>query len=81
MTPAQWDSTTVLIRAGAARRALRASRGGRSRSTGTSGSRACPTSDSELNLPKLDEGRALHPFAIEPAQRFTSPPGRYTEAS
>ena len=81
MTPAQWDSTTVHIRGGRRGRALLRVTGRTLAFDGHFRVSGVPTSDSELNLPKLDEGRALHPFAIEPAQRFTSPPGRYTEAS
>ena len=40
-----------------------------------------PASDTEQNLPKLDEGTALFPFNFNPRQVFSSPPSRYSEAS
>ncbi len=40
-----------------------------------------PSSDTEQNLPDLKEGDELAAFAVEPRQRFTAPPSRYTEAA
>ncbi len=40
-----------------------------------------PSSDTEQNLPDLKEGDELAAFAVEPRQRFTSPPSRYTESA
>lgn len=83
MTPAQWDATTVTIkggRPGAAELTFRASGrvlvfDGFYRVAGV------PTGGSEAVLPALDEGKDLAPLAMEPKQKFTSPPSRYTEAS
>ena len=79
MTPAQWDSTTVLIDLSEAKATFKAT--GRTlvfdgfyRATGV------PRGD-EAILPPLEEGQSLSPLHIEPTQHFTNPPPRYTEAS
>jgi len=81
MTPAQWDSTTVHIRGGRTGKALLRATGRTLAFDGHFKVSGVPTSDSELNLPRLEEGTPMHAFAFDPAQRFTSPPGRFTEAS
>lgn len=83
MSPAEWDSTAVLISGGtnpAKPCVFRAS--GRTlvfdgfyRVTGVPGAAETAT------LPALKERQPLHPFAIDPVQKFTSPPARYSEAS
>jgi len=85
MVPAEWDSTAVLITGGrpgnpfgeftfrATGRVLAFD--GFYKVTGV------PTAAEEQTLPPLKEQQPLAPFAIEPRQRFTSPPPRYTEAS
>jgi DNA topoisomerase-1 len=83
MTPAQWDSTVVLIRGG-----KDATKPVTFRSTGrtlvfdgfykVSG---VPTASDEQTLPALREQQAMHIFALDVAQKFTSPPARYSEAS
>ncbi|MFN0132063.1 MAG: type I DNA topoisomerase [Phycisphaerales bacterium] len=84
MTPAQWESTSVLIKsqATAAPGPLTFKASGRRlvfdgfyRVTGV------PIASDEQNLPALNEGQPMSPFAIEPQQKFTSPPPRYSEAS
>jgi len=88
MTPAQWDSTSVLIKGGRApapeakplELTFRASGrvlifDGFYRVTGV------PTAADEQNLPKLREQQPLHPFGVHVDQKFSSPPPRYTEAS
>ncbi|MCH8509949.1 MAG: topoisomerase DNA-binding C4 zinc finger domain-containing protein [Phycisphaerales bacterium] len=81
MVPAEWDQTQVLIRGGQANKALFRASGrvlafdGFYRVTGV------PGGGDELNLPRLQEKTPLHPFGIEPEQRFTSPPARYSEAA
>jgi DNA topoisomerase-1 len=86
MTPAQWDSTTVLIRGG--RHGVGEGGALTFRATGRTlafdGFYACsgvPTASDEATLPALVEGEDASPFAIEPVQKFTPPPPRYTEAS
>jgi DNA topoisomerase-1 len=83
MTPAQWDSTTVLIEGGRDPRSPLVFRAtGRTlvfdgfyKVTGV------PTASDEQTLPGLREAQPVAPFAVEPRQRFTSPPPRYSEAS
>jgi DNA topoisomerase I len=82
MTSAEWDSTAVLLErddqpTGAVFKAT-----GRVlvfdgfyRVTGV------PTGSDELTLPELAEKTPAWPFSIEPEQRFSNPPPRYTEAS
>jgi DNA topoisomerase-1 len=83
MVPAEWDATAVTITGGTDPR-----RPVSFRATGrvlvfdghykVSG---VPRSGEEQNLPELSEGKALAPVILEPEQRFTSPPARYSEAS
>ncbi|MHC4948741.1 MAG: DNA topoisomerase family protein [Planctomycetota bacterium] len=82
MTPAEWDSTAVLLeRADTETGAVLRTTGrvlafdGFYRVTGV------PTASDEQTLPELSEGDRSAPFSIEPIQNFTSPPPRYTEAS
>jgi DNA topoisomerase-1 len=82
MAPAEWDATSVLLdrsdrRSGAVLRCT-----GRvlvfdgfQRASG-----AAPSAD-EPTLPAMAGGQILAPFSIDPQQRFTTPPPRYTEAS
>ncbi len=81
MTPAEWDSTAVILNP---RRdpalAFRATGrvlvfDGFYKVTGV------PTASDEQVLPELKERQAVHPITIDPEQRFTSPPPRFTEAS
>ena len=101
MTPAQWDSTTVLISGGSP--ALRAGSssfsqspipGSESRATqctfkatgrtlvfdGFYRASGIPPADVAM-LPALAEKQPMHAFSIDAAQKFTSPPARFTEAS
>ncbi len=78
--PAQWDSTSVMIKADKADAVFKAT--GRTlvfegfyRATGM------PGNGDTAVLPKLDEGQKLAPLQIDPVQLFTNPPPRYTEAS
>ena len=82
MTPAQWDSTTVLFKGGTnPSRPLTFRAKGRIlvfdgfyRVTGV------PASSEDQTLPAMEEKQSAHPFSIDPEQKFTSPPARYTEA-
>ena len=79
MKPAQWDSTSVEIKPDGVDAAFRATGrilvfDGFYKATGV------PTSD-DIVLPKLAEGAPLEAVEIDPAQKFTNPPPRYTEAS
>jgi DNA topoisomerase-1 len=87
MTPAKWDLTSVLIEggrpaAGAPIGALVFKAGGRTLAfDGFYKVAGVPTASDEQTLPALAEKQPLAPFAVEPRQRFTSPPARYSEAS
>jgi DNA topoisomerase-1 len=95
MTPAQWDATTVTIVGGSETARQRGRETGGApvgpltfRATGrvlvfdgfyrVSG---IPPAADEATMPKLAEKQRVAPVAIEPKQKFTSPPARYTEAS
>lgn len=88
MTPAQWDATTVTIQGGA-------EDGSESRATtltfrasgrvlvfdGFYRVSGVPTGGAEAVLPALEESQPVAPVDIDPKQKFTSPPSRYSEAS
>ncbi len=82
MNEAEWDYTTVLISGTEAKDELVFKATGRVlifdgyyRVTGI------PNHSDEATLPALKDDQELSAFHIEPAQYFTSPPPRYTEAS
>ncbi len=83
MTPAQWDATTITIKGGAKASPVLTFRAsgrvlvfdGFYRVAGV------PVGSDEATLPKLEEQQPVAPVAIDPKQKFTSPPPRYTEAS
>ncbi len=83
MTPAKWDSTGVFITGGTdAKRPLTFKASGRVLVfDGFYKVAGVPVSSDEQTLPAVDEGKDLSAFAVEPVQKFTSPPPRYTEAS
>ena len=86
MTPAAWDRTTVLIDVGEGdtpTATLRA-RGRRLVFDGFYKAVGVPASGADEDaalLPPLEAGSPTAPFVIDPAQHFTNPPPRYTEAS
>ena len=83
MTPAQWDSTAITITGGKDPKTPLSFRAtgrilvfdGFYKATGI------PTSSDEQTLPPLAEQQPVAPFSVDPKQKFTSPPARYTEAS
>jgi DNA topoisomerase-1 len=83
MTPAQWDATAVTIRGGAdPQRPLTFRATGRTLVfDGFYAQTGLPGGDDEATLPRLAEAQPLAPIHIDPEQKFTSPPPRYTEAS
>lgn len=83
MQPSQWDATTVLIRGGTdAARPLTFKATGRVLAfDGYLKVLGVPTASDEQTLPATEAGKMLAPFAVEPIQKFTSPPARYSEAS
>ncbi len=81
MTPAQWDSTTVLITAPtkSGEATFRAT-GRRLVFEGFIRVMGDPE-EGEALLPELAEGQQVAPLQIDPQQQYTSPPPRYTEAA
>ena len=80
MTPAQWDSTTVLIGSDPHDAVFKATGktlvfDGFYKVTGV------PSGGGEAILPPLTQLQPVAPLQIDPAQHFTSPPARYNEAS
>ncbi len=82
MSPAKWDSTTMLFeRSDKNTGAVLKTTGrvlafdGFYRVTGV------PTSSDEQTLPELSEADSTYPFGFDATQNFTSPPSRYSEAS
>jgi DNA topoisomerase-1 len=83
MTPAQWDSTSVLIKGGK-NPALPLTFKATGRTLVFDGFykvSGIPTAADEQTLPALREQQPLSPFAMDVDQKFTSPPPRYSEAS
>lgn len=82
MTPAEWDSTTALIRTKTPLGEAEFKASGRTLAfDGFCRIMGMPRSTAEQNLPELAPGQVVGPIEIEPVQRFTSPPPRYSEAS
>ncbi len=81
MVAAEWDATSVMIRGGVDNKALFKATGRTLAFDGHYRVSGVPTSGDELNLPKLEEKQPMYPFAMDPAQKFTASPGRYSEAS
>lgn len=83
MTPAQWDSTSVLIEGGkdASKPLVFKATGRTLVFDGFYRVAGVPTASDEQVLPELRERQPLSPFSVEPQQKFTAPPPRYTEAS
>jgi len=80
MVPAEWDATTVLIEAQDENATFKANGrtlvfDGHYKATGI------PNNGEDAILPPLSEGQEVGPMEIQPAQHFTSPPPRFTEAS
>lgn len=82
MTPAEWDSTTVLISAKTPKGEAVFKANGRVLAfDGFYKVTGVPKSSEDQLLPALKEGQKVGPIAITPQQKFTSPPPRFTEAS
>ncbi len=80
MTPAQWDATTILSSPARDRALVFRTTGRVLVFDGFLRVAGLPASE-EQTLPDLKEQALLGPFDLEPQQKFTSPPPRYTEAS
>ncbi len=83
MTPAQWDSTAVLIKGGndPKRPATFRATGRTLVFDGFYKVTGVPMAADEQILPELKEQQPLNPFAMEVDQKFTAPPPRFSEAS
>ncbi len=83
MTPAQWDSTTVLIKGGKdAKKPVTFKATGRVLVfDGFYKVAGVPKAADEQTLPALKEQQGLSAFALDVEQKFTQPPPRYSEAS
>ena len=82
MTDAQWDSTVILISGADHGGELIFRANGRALVfDGFYKVVGVPTTSDEVMLPLVTEKQPLAAIQIDPAQNFTSPPPRYTEAS
>lgn len=81
MVPAEWDSTAVMIEGGKGMTLGFRATGRTLAFDGFYRVSGVPAAADQATLPRLTEGQHARPFSIEPEQRFTSPPARYTEAS
>ncbi|MEE2989487.1 MAG: type I DNA topoisomerase [Planctomycetota bacterium] len=82
MTDAQWDATTILLeRSDSTTGAILKSSGRVLVFDGFYKASGVPTASDEQTLPALDEGHLTAPFAIDPKQKFSSPPARFNEGS
>ncbi len=80
MTPAQWDSTSVLIES-RPHDAVFKSTGRTLVFDGFYKATGVPDSGDTAMLPTLAQEQALGLMQLDPTQHFTSPPPRYSEAS
>ncbi len=82
MPPAEWDSTTVSIAAQSdAGEAVFKLSGRVLVFDGFYRIAGVPKASDDQTLPELKEGQQVYPLGIVPAQKYTSPPARYTEAA
>ncbi len=82
MVEAEWDSTAIrLVRKDKKTGATFKANGRVLIFDGCYRASGVPTSDSEQRLPPVAKGDVSAPFAIEPEQKFSSPPPRYSEAT
>ena len=82
MNPARWDSTSVMLtRSDRPTGAVLKASGRVLAFAGFYKATGIPTLSDEQTLPEVAEGDGYAPFVIEPRQRFSSPPPRYSEAS
>ena len=82
MVEAEWDSTAIrLVRSDKKTGATFKANGRVLVFDGCYRASGIPTSDSEQNLPSVKQGDLSAPFAIEPEQKFSSPPPRFSEAT
>ena len=84
MTPAKWDSTSIIIKAHGSSLKPDATFRATGRTLAFDGfykAMGLPSGGDDVILPPLNEQQELGPMKVDPTQHFTSPPPRYTEAS
>jgi DNA topoisomerase I len=81
MVPAEWDSTTVLIKGGMKANCTFRTSGRVLVFDGFYKVAGVPTGGDQQNLPTLRESQPVAPFGFDVEQKFGSPPARYSEAS
>jgi len=82
MVPAEWDRTEVrLKRSDVESGAVFLTKGRVLAFDGYYKVSGIPVSENEQTLPVLKEGDVLAPFALDPRQKFTAPPSRFSESS
>ncbi len=82
MVPAEWDRTEVrLRRSDVDSGAVFLTTGRVLAFDGFYKVSGVPVSEDEQTLPLLEEGDVLAPFALDPRQRFTAPPSRFSESA
>ncbi len=82
MVDAEWDSTAIrLVRDDKPTGATFKANGRVLAFDGCYRASGVPSSDSEQTLPVVTKGQTTAPLAIDPVQKFSSPPPRYSEAT
>ena len=82
MVPAEWERTEVrLLRSDVETGAVFLTKGRVLSFDGYYKVAGVPVSEDEQTLPVLNEGDVMAPFALDPRQRFTSPPSRFSESA
>jgi DNA topoisomerase-1 len=82
MVPAIWDRTEFRLRRSDRPTVAELKVAGRAlQFDGWYRASGVPSSETDQTLPDLKEGDELSAFAVEPRQKFTAPPSRYTESA
>jgi len=82
MVPAIWDRTEFRLRRSDRDTVAELKVAGRAlQFDGWYRAAGVPSSETDQTLPELKEGDELTAFAVEPRQKFTAPPSRYTESA
>ncbi len=82
MVDAQWDSTAIrLVRDDKQTGATFKANGRVLAFDGCYRASGVPTSDNEQTLPVVTKGQPCAPLSIDPEQKFSNPPPRYSEAT
>jgi DNA topoisomerase-1 len=82
MVPAVWDRTEFRLKRSDKETSAELKVAGRALNfDGWYRAAGVPSSETDQTLPNLKKGDELAAFAVEPRQKFTAPPSRYTESS